>query len=386
MSTTSLERAAQRGHTGIETVRTDTGTESLRGLGVLDAMVRATRQAEPLGKILEIVADELRCGAALRDGNDLLAERYAVGPGTIDNGDSVQLIVEIDESAVLLASRPAEPWTDLDKRVLLFARGVLAMELSRQRSVRATELRLAGDLIYQLENARLDDQQIAERIAAFGFTPSTMFTAFVADPAAAGCDWLRSLVSSQLDRDGFGGHISAPPDDDVVKFLVATADHERLVRMAERLVADGSVARVAVGRSARGGALSRSLLEARAVLATTVARVGTYRDLGPTEVLLSVPQRLLEAYVERVLGTVSPDDQLLDSVRALLDRGMSWKAAAYELQIHRHTLRDRIDRFAERTGRHPVDPAARLELWVAVRALEALDLMDNGNGAARDDV
>ena len=49
--------------------------------------------------------------------------------------------------------------------------------------------------------------------------------------------------------------------------------------------------------------------------------------------------------------------------------------AAETLGVHRHTLRYRMDRLKERTGRHPDDPQQRMELWLAAKARQALDAL-----------
>jgi PucR family transcriptional regulator, purine catabolism regulatory protein len=56
----------------------------------------------------------------------------------------------------------------------------------------------------------------------------------------------------------------------------------------------------------------------------------------------------------------------------LLDAGCRWSEAAAQLGVHRHTLRYRMDRLRDHTGRHPDDPEQRMELWLAVKARQAL--------------
>jgi PucR family transcriptional regulator, purine catabolism regulatory protein len=138
-------------------------------------------------------------------------------------------------------------------------------------------------------------------------------------------------------------------------------------------------ARVGVGRTGRGRALGRSLVEARAALDTAADGVASYRDLGSLELLLSLPDAALEAFVDRVLGPAGESPRLLESLTALLDAGCRWSDGAAQLGIHRHTLRYRMDRLRERTGRHPDDPEQRMELWLAVKARQALAAR---NGAA----
>ena len=81
----------------------------------------------------------------------------------------------------------------------------------------------------------------------------------------------------------------------------------------------------------------------------------------------------LEAFVDRVLGPAARNRWLLDSLAGLLDAGCRWSEAAERLGVHRHTLRYRMDRLREATGRHPDDPEQRMELWLALKAHDALD-------------
>jgi purine catabolism regulator len=74
-----------------------------------------------------------------------------------------------------------------------------------------------------------------------------------------------------------------------------------------------------------------------------------------------------------VLGPAAHNTWLLDSLAGLLDSGCRWSEAADRLGVHRHTLRYRMDRLREVTGRHPDDPEQRMELWLALKAHDALE-------------
>ena len=118
--------------------------------------------------------------------------------------------------------------------------------------------------------------------------------------------------------------------------------------------------------------LGRSLLEARAALDAVAGPVASYQDLGSLELLLSLPGAALEAFVARVLGPAADNARLLESLGALLDSGCRWSEAADRIGVHRHTLRYRMEQLRKQTGRHPDDPAQRMELWLAVKAQQAL--------------
>ena len=155
-------------------------------------------------------------------------------------------------------------------------------------------------------------------------------------------------------------------------FLIESPGEDEALALAQALVQVEPSARVGVGRPAQGRALGRSLLEARAALDTAAAPVASYHDLGSLELMLSLPNAALEAFVDRVLGPAVQNAWLIDSLSALLDTGCRWSDAAERLGVHRHTLRYRMERLREQTGRHPDDPEQRMELWLAVKANQAL--------------
>ena len=50
----------------------------------------------------------------------------------------------------------------------------------------------------------------------------------------------------------------------------------------------------------------------------------------------------------------------------------AWDPAAARLSLHRNTVRNRIDRIAQLTGRRLDDGDDRMELWLALKARAAL--------------
>jgi purine catabolism regulator len=159
---------------------------------------------------------------------------------------------------------------------------------------------------------------------------------------------------------------------DRAAFLVEVPTEEAALGLAHKLVEVEPNARVGVGRPGSGRALGRSLLEARAALDAASTPVASYHDLGALELLLSLPDAALDAFVDRVLGKAAQNAWLLESLSALLESGCRWSEAAARLGVHRHTLRYRMERLREQTGRHPDEPQQRMELWLAVKASQAL--------------
>jgi purine catabolism regulator len=209
-------------------------------------------------------------------------------------------------------------------------------------------------------------------MAAFGLEPERDYAALLAVPAngSVAGERLRVEVADELDRRAVRYLSTARRDR--AAFLVEAASEQDVLGLARKVVDAEPHARVGVGRPAHGRALGRSLLEARAALDAVASPVASYHDLGSLELLLGLPDAALEAFVDRVLGPVAKNESLLASLSGLLDAGCRWSEAAEQLGVHRHTLRYRMERLREQTGRHPDEPEQRMELWLAVKAGQAL--------------
>jgi purine catabolism regulator len=354
---------------------THLGSEQLervtRALVVHERLAEAVVEGRGVHALLSIVCTHLECSLALLDENGLVVgERHPGKRASFD--DALELpVVAHGERATLRAAREGRPFGEYDRLVLHHGQTALAFELSRRRAVSAAELRLAGDLLEDLEDDRLDEREASRRMAAFGLDPRGSYAAVLAVPTnGATAEAVRLRVAGELDT------LSVPYVStarlDRAAFLVGAEDDETALELGRRL-ANGADWRVGIGRPARGLELGRSLLEARAALETTEGSVASYRDLGSLELLLNLDDAPLEAFVDRVLGPAANNAWLLDSLAGLLDAGCRWSEAAERLGVHRHTLRYRMDRLREVTGRHPDDPGQRMELWLALKAHDALE-------------
>jgi len=346
--------------------------ESLtRALEVHERLADAVLQGRGLQALLSILCNHLGCSLALVDeAGRVVAERHAAERLTFDGALELPVVAQ-GEMATLRAVRADGDFGEYDKLVLHHGQTALAFELSRRRAVSAAELRLAGDLLEDLEGERLDDRETARRMTAFGLEPDRLYAALLAVA--------RDTVSSERLRDEVADFLDerkvrylSTARRDRAAFLVEAPSEEAVLSLASGVVELEPEARVGVGRPAHGRGLGRSLLEARAALDTGASEVASYRDLGSLELLLSLPDAALDAFVDRVLGPVDANGRLVESLAVLLDTGCRWSEAAAQLGIHRHTLRYRMDRLRDQTGRHPDDPGQRMELWLAVKARQAL--------------
>jgi purine catabolism regulator len=123
---------------------------------------------------------------------------------------------------------------------------------------------------------------------------------------------------------------------------------------------------------------ARFALEAAAPAGDQARRVATVADLGGHRLLLARQEdAALEAISRGLLGPLLDYDRrqhgdLVASLRTFLEHNGNWEAAARALGVHRHTLRYRIRRVAELTGRDLESAGDRVEFWLALQAADVL--------------
>ncbi len=71
-------------------------------------------------------------------------------------------------------------------------------------------------------------------------------------------------------------------------------------------------------------------------------------------------------------ATHPASSSLVATLTALLEHNGQTEVAAATLGIHRHTMRNRLNKVVELTGRDINSAHVRAELWIAVKARELL--------------
>ena len=280
--------------------------------------------------------------------------------------------------AWLVATRDAGGLGDFERLILQQAATVVALELMRQRAMRDTERRLAGDV--------LDEALTGHPGRGRGGVAA----------AAVRRGRGRRRAGVRLARPDRRRAAARPPPARRRRGRpggLARADAlrrgERTRRRRPRGPRRGRARGARRRRPARGGqpaapvgALRRSFHEARCALEAaalangTAPEVASYRDLGAFQLLLSLQDdEALRLYCDSVLGPLEDGggeygDELIRSLEAFIEQNGQWEKAARELFCHRHTLRYRIRRVEELTGRDLKSARDRIEFWLALRARE----------------
>ena len=114
--------------------------------------------------------------------------------------------------------------------------------------------------------------------------------------------------------------------------------------------------------------------------------MASHQDLGAFTLLLSLQDEdALRLYSEGLLEPIERTEgeyggELLRSLEAYIEHNGNWERAARQLYCHRHTLRYRIRKIEELTGRDLSRATDRIELWLALRARELREVRSGGGG------
>ncbi|MDA8067045.1 MAG: PucR family transcriptional regulator ligand-binding domain-containing protein [Actinomycetota bacterium] len=295
--------------------------------------------------------------------------------------------------AWLVAVKDDAPLSDFDRLALRQAVTIVALELLRERVAGDTERRLAGDLLAGLLAGELTGPDLQRRLEPFGLS-GTVSVLVLPKPGSSLCGNGRG-PSLQLQEAALATALRAEATPALVASngqavaLVPGLEEEELFALATR-VADrvsrelgGHPARVGVGRAVAGVEARRGYQEARCTLealelglGAPQAKVATYRDLGSFQLLLSLQDdEALKLFCDSVLGPIQRSEgyyggELMRSLEAFIEENGQWERAAKRLYCHRHTLRYRIRRVEELTGRDLGSARDRIEFWLALRGRE----------------
>ena len=273
----------------------------------------------------------------------------------------------------------------------------------RRHVASSTERRLAGDVLSELVNGAVAGSDLTRRLEPFGL--GGRVTALVLSPPArtggkgGGLEACEAALASALRDEAVSGLVATTANTHVCALLPGFLDEELFElsqRVLERVVTKmGTVPAAGAGRAVPAGDARRAYHEARCALeARTLGRpagatepngngtselkptVATYRDLGSFQLLLSLQDSdALRLFCESLLGPIESGEghyggELMRSLEAFIECNGQWEAAARRLYCHRHTLRYRIRKIEELTGRDLASARDRIEFWLALRGRE----------------
>ena len=247
---------------------------------------------------------------------------------------------------------------------------VLSAEMFRLRSVASNELRVWGDLAAELLDSP-DIERARSHAAALGYLIDRPHRALVIEMAGPGvlpsmAAMRRAFRSAHVD-----GSLATARADGIVLFVADDADWDAFGLQLNGV--SQPQLRLGVGDRHDPEHLGQSVAEAVLALRLSGGAVARYEDLGITRFLASdTDEARLRSFVHDWLGDLEVYDDahatdLVHSLGEWLRDQQSVRATAVRLHIHPSTLKYRLRRISDLSGRDLHDPEQRFNLDLAYR-------------------
>ncbi|HEX5641836.1 MAG TPA: PucR family transcriptional regulator ligand-binding domain-containing protein [Thermoleophilia bacterium] len=415
-----------------------------RSLAVHEKLTKIVLEEKGLEAILSTLSALVGCSAVLFDfhgvvlceaayrrhlGAELVADlwrligdrradrqNFALSMDGVGSGVQVYPVVASHRIGAFLAVvKDSGDFSEYDRIILHNVVTVTALELVKKKAVAETEKRLAGDFFDELIASDLYEEEIARRLAFFGLDPQSphLIVLVGIDDAPDGAADERSEAAT-LDVkerlhwavDEFMARrdmlcISASRSDSVVILVQpGKIDAHEIIGLAGELQAVIAEMLPEISVSVGIGRPHRQLIDLRqsyyeASYAIKIRKlkgeprvIASFDDLGSYGLLLGLQDTLsLEVFYDSVLGKLQEYDEqnssdLVKSLACFLEANGHWGDAAEKLYVHRHTLRYRMKRVEEITGRDLNQSQDRMEFWLALKAKELIDQSKKGKPAS----
>lgn len=367
---------------------------------IQQSMMRNALQSGPEG-VIDTVCDVLACEAVVVTAqSDVIVDRAEPGSdlaeavmneskrnterrtpftiGTSSNG--INLVVQSlgAGSNVLgyLGVRRAQPIDQEDRLILVQANSLLSLELEKPSEIIEAERRLQADVLRAILSGALHDEDVGRQLAEFGIKSKEKVTISIVKSTASGPERLHSVHMAMPQFPG--RYLACEVDSDVV--VLCSGDMPELSEVY-RTIKKHAMRRPHIGRSRVVGIGQIRDAYRQAGFAAQAARSESsdFREFDQ----LSTYSLLLSSQSSDALATIADialeplirsDEsfrgELLKSLEAFLSNNAQWVPAANALGVHRHTLRNRMRRVEEITGRNLASAHDRTELWLALKAHE----------------
>lgn len=263
----------------------------------------------------------------------------------------------------------------------------LSLEVTKQQALQAIESRFSSELLEMVLSGAARAADVRDRLRAFGIDPSgqlAVITIVVGDGPvrpAGSTDEIEMFFRGR----GIPAVVAAGSQDTVVVFPWGgtgdgvTALCTQFVDVAAQRFPGERVV-VGVGAPAADStALRESLVGSREVCHVlrrrgTDSRVGTFADVSTYRMLLGLHDRsVLRRFADDILGPLRAHDgqvgtELERTLRTFLGNDAQFATTAADLYVHVNTLRNRLSRIGELTGRDVASLEDRVDLFLALEA------------------
>ncbi|GAA1343633.1 PucR family transcriptional regulator [Arthrobacter roseus] len=257
----------------------------------------------------------------------------------------------------------AEPYSR--NPIVDYAQSLISLELSNQATLRSRSRAANGQLLSDVVSGFLSGPDAELRLAAAGIDVGAKWSVLLVEAASGQRRALRTLPLPSI----FDQSATALVDERLV--IMTTATPSQVDGLAEYLYSAGLTARIGMGGTySKASGLRWSYFEARESL-TRGRSVNLPDKLSLTSLLLASTDVPLGDLAAESLNPVTAFDKkhdadLLRTLESYLELDGSVAAVADSMELHRNTVRYRLQQVAKLSGHDPTTTAGRVHLYLAV--------------------
>jgi sugar diacid utilization regulator len=274
-----------------------------------------------------------------------------------------------------------------EKIALEHANTVLTLELAHLQALGEAELRLRRDLVEELL-AGTDPQSAQARAQALGYDlirPHRVVVITNGSPRASHESFFHAVRRAM--RDTGAGSLLVARSGGVAVLCDADQDWERFRATILAQLGPAGRCRIGVGAPCTEPTeFPRSHREAQLALKVQVTtsspeQVTVFDSLGIYRLLSEIADiGSVEHFIHKWLGALldydtTKDAQLVETLSCYLECGGNYDLTAKALSLHRSTLRYRLQRLRDISGRDLNDPDTRFNLQLATRAWKTMQAL-----------
>ncbi|WP_234788892.1 helix-turn-helix domain-containing protein [Mycolicibacterium iranicum] len=288
-----------------------------------------------------------------------------------------------DIDAGLFCLKPLAELTETEREAIEQTARFLSLEVTKRQALQAIESRFSSELLEMILSGATRLSDVQDRLRAFGIDPSAplaVITIVVGDSAerpAGSTDVVEAFFTGR----GIPAVVAAGSQDTVAIFPWSTTEDglaDLCHQLADTLTGERTV--IGIGSlAADSTTLREPLISSREVCHVLRRRskgssVGTFADVGTHRMLLGLHDRtLLRRFAHDILAPLRTHDEqngteLERTLRVFLGNDGHWSATATALYVHVNTLRNRVGRISELTGRDVTRLEDRVDLFLALEA------------------
>ncbi|UXN04488.1 PucR family transcriptional regulator [Bartonella sp. HY406] len=233
--------------------------------------------------------------------------------------------------------------------------------INRTNAVNRAESRLKIDIFSMLMQSFLPLQEIRHKLFSLGFDPDSNFGFAFVKPLNGHLKKTADLIATNLPKDS----IIQIYNNEIIVFFAISSRLSPKQLLAPLLIICPNCS-IGVSKPVKADQLHTGLRQAQMLAQNSTAGLYDSDDMAIETMLGLLDPISAKAFKNAILHK-DLSAELLTTIEMLLDSGFNLHETAQKLNVHRHTIRNRMERFNDLTGLDIQNADNRNKIWLALK-------------------